>query len=161
MSILTNMMIALRSPFWMLVPGILIAVTLVSCGPQEAVEFKQVKNVSFHASSDPRIEGDVVFFNPNNMSMKLKKINIEIFVDGKKAAEINQNLKMRIPANDQFTVPIQAKLAVQESGLLNTVFGMIGGKRKEVHYKGFLKINYHGLPIRVPVDYKSEIRIKI
>jgi LEA14-like dessication related protein len=141
--------------------GLVASLTLQACGPKEAVVFKQVRNVSLHANSDPVLKGDVVFFNPNDLSMKLKKIRIEVFVDGMKAAEIDQNLQMKIPAKDEFTIPIEAKLALQEQGFLNTVFGMLGGKKKEVHYKGHLKINYHGLPIRVPVDYKSEIRIKI
>lgn len=141
--------------------GLVISLTLQSCGPKESVVFKQVRNVSLHASPDPMLKGDVVFFNPNDLSMKLKKIRIEVFVDGMKAAEIDQNLHMKIPAKDEFTIPIEARLALQEQGFLNTVFGMLGGKKKEVHYKGYLKINYHGLPIRVPVDYKSEIRIKI
>jgi hypothetical protein len=31
----------------------------------------------------------------------------------------------------------------------------------EVHYKGALKLNYRGMPIRVPVDYKDEVRIRL
>jgi LEA14-like dessication related protein len=134
---------------------------LLSCGPKESVVFKQVKNVNIHAAMDPRMNADVVFYNPNKMSMKLKKIKIDIFIDGKKTGEIDQELKMQIPAQKEFSVPIEVKLAMKELGLLNTIFGMIGGEKKEVHYQGSLKINYHGLPISVPVDYKSEIRIKI
>ena len=138
-----------------------LVIALVSCGPSESVEFKQVKNVSLHASTDPRLSGDVVFYNPNKMKLKLRKIKIDIFVDGKKAGEIDQDLKMQIPAQKEFTIPIEVKLAIQEAGFLDTVFGMIGGKKKEISYQGFLKINYHGFPVRVPVDYKSEIRIKL
>ena len=133
----------------------------LSCGPKEEVVFKQVKNVNIHAATDPRMNADVVFYNPNNMRMKLKKIKIDIFIDGKKTGEIDQVLKMEIPAQKEFTIPVEVKLAMKELGLLDTVFGMLGGETKEVHFAGSLKINYHGLPISVPVDYKSEIRIKI
>lgn len=132
-----------------------------SCGPKEAVVFKQVKNVNIHAATDPRLKADVVFYNPNKMTMKLKKIKIDILIDGKKTGEIDQELKMQIPAQKEFSIPVEVKLAMKELGLLDTVFGMLGGKTKEVHFTGSLKINYHGLPISVPVDYKSEIRIKI
>jgi len=45
--------------------------------------------------------------------------------------------------------------------LLDTLLGMLGGKKLNVHYKGALKLNYHGMPIRVPVDYKDEVRIRL
>ncbi len=134
---------------------------LFSCAPKEAIVFRQVKNVNLHAATDPRLNADVVFYNPNKATMKLRKIKIDIFIDGRKTGEIDQDLKMHIPSVKEFTIPIEVKLALQEVGFLDAIFGMIGGKTKEVHYKGSLKVNYHGLPLSVPVDYKSEIRIKI
>lgn len=134
---------------------------MLACGPKESVVFKQVRNVNIHAATDPRMNADVVFYNPNKMTMKLKKIKIDILIDGKKTGEIDQDLKMHIPAQKEFSIPVEVKLAMKELGLLDTIFGMIGGKTKEVHFTGSLKINYHGLPVSVPVDYKSEIRIKI
>lgn len=139
----------------------MIAIFASSCGPKDPVEFRQVRNVAIHAATDPRLNGDVVFYNPNGSGMKLKKIKIEVFLDGRKTAEIDQDLKMAIPARKEFTIPIEAKLAIQEQGFLNTVFGMLNGTTKEVHYKGFLKINYRGIPVSVPVDYKSEVSIKL
>jgi hypothetical protein len=52
------------------------------------------------------------------------------------------------------------KLALKELGFMDTLFGMLGGKKFQIEYKGFLKLTYHGFPIRVPVNYKDEIRVK-
>jgi len=81
-------------------------------------------------------------------------------VNGKKAASIDQELRTKIPARSELTVPLEVKLALKELGLVNTLLGMIGGKKFEVHYKGSLKLNYRGIPVRVPVDYKDEVRIR-
>ena len=35
--------------------------------------------------TDPMLKANAIFYNPNNMRGKLKKIDIEIFVNGKKA----------------------------------------------------------------------------
>ena len=134
---------------------------LTGCGPKEQVVLKQIKDVVIDGTTEPRLKAQAVFYNPNNMKMKLKKINVEIFVNGKKAALVNQNLKTQIPARDNFTVPLEVTLAMKELGILDTLFGMIGGKKFEVQYKGYLKLSYHGIPIRVPVDYKDEIRVKL
>src|SRR5690606_14894755 len=132
----------------------------MACGPKEPIEFKYVKDVVVDATSDPMLRAEAVLHNPNNITMKLKKINVDVFLNGKKAAHINQDMKLSIPAGKDFAVPLEVKLAIKELGFLDTLLGMIGGKTMDVHYKGSLKVNYHGMPIRVPVDYKSEIRIK-
>src|SRR5690606_6112613 len=98
--------------------------------------------------------------NPNDMRGKLKKIDIEIYVNGKKAATVDQSLKTSIPARAEFSVPLEVKLALKELGVMDTLFGMIGGKKFKVHYKGSLKLSYRGLPIKVPVDYEDEVRLR-
>jgi LEA14-like dessication related protein len=112
------------------------------------------------ASSDPTLKANAVFFNPNKVRGKLKKIDIQIFVNGKKAASVDQKLKTVIPANAEFTVPVTVDLAIKELGLMDTLLGMIGGKTFEIHYKGSLRLSYHGVPINVPVDYKDDVRIR-
>ena len=76
------------------------------------------------------------------------------------AVSVHQELKTSIPANGEFTVPIEVKLAIKELGFMDTLLGMIGGKTFEVRYEGALKLSYHGAPINVPVNYKDEIRIR-
>ena len=43
---------------------------------------------------------------------------------------------------------------------MDTLLGVIGGKKFEVRYKGSLKLSYHGFPINVPVNYSDEVRIR-
>lgn len=93
--------------------------------------------------------------------MKLRKMNIEIFVDGKKAALIDQDIDLEVPANGEFIVPLEAKLNLKEMGLIDTIFGILGGKKLNVQYKGSISITYKSIPIKVPVDYKNEVRIKL
>jgi LEA14-like dessication related protein len=128
--------------------------------PKEQIVLKQIRDVVVDATTDPMLKAKAVFHNPNNARGRLKKIKVDIYVNGKKAGEIDQDLKTLIPANSDFSVPIEVKLALKEFGVLDTIFSMLGGKKFEVHYKGSLRLKYHGVPIRVPVDYKDEIRLK-
>lgn len=106
------------------------------------------------------LKANAVFYNPNAMRGRLKKIDVEVFVNGKRAATVEQSLKTSIPAAGEFTVPLEVKLAIKELGFMDTLFGMIGGKTFEIHYKGSLKLSYHGFPVSVPVDYKDNVRIR-
>ena len=127
--------------------------------PDEDIVLRHIRDVVVDASSEPMLKANAVFYNPNDMRGKLKKIDVEIFVDGKKAASVDQEMKTSIPAQSEFTVPLEVKLAIKELGLMDTIFGMIGGKKFKIHYKGSLKLSYRGLPINVPVDYKDEVRL--
>lgn len=143
------------------ISAVIITLLLAGCKkPDEDIVLRQIKDVVVDASTEPMLKANAIFYNPNNMRGKLKKIDIEIFVNGKKAATVNQSLKTAIPAAAEFTVPLQVQLAIKELGVMETLFGMVGGKTFKIHYKGSLKLSYHGLPINVPVDYKDDVRLR-
>jgi len=139
----------------------LFAMVLSGCQrPKEDIVLRQIRDVVVDATTEPVLKANAIFYNPNSMRGKLKRINVDIFVNGKKAASVNQQLKTVIPAKDEFSVPIEVKLAIKELGFMDTLLGMIGGKKFEVRYEGSLKLTYHGFPINVPVSYKDEIRVR-
>jgi LEA14-like dessication related protein len=127
--------------------------------PEEDIVLRHIRDVVVDASSEPMLKANAIFYNPNKVRGRLKKIDIEIFVNGKKAASVDQSLKTSIPAAAEFTVPLEVKLALKEIGIMDTIFGMIGGKKFKIHYKGSLRLTYHGFPINVPVDYEDDVRL--
>ena len=140
---------------------ILIFVVMTGCkGPEEKIVLRKIRDVVVDASTEPILKANAVFYNPNDMRGKLKRINVEVFVDGKKAAVVNQKLKTHIPAKGEFIVPLEVKLSIKELGFMDTLLGVIGGKKFEVRYEGSLKLSYRGFPLNVPVHYKDEVRIK-
>jgi LEA14-like dessication related protein len=133
---------------------------LQSCQkPDKDIVLRQVKDVVADASSDPMLKAEAIFFNPNNISGKLKNIEVDIFVNGKKAGSVDKAYTIRIPANGEFSVPLEVKLNMKELGTLDTILGMIGGKKFDIKYVGKLHLSYHGLPVKVPIDHKSQIRV--
>jgi LEA14-like dessication related protein len=127
--------------------------------PDQDIVLRQVKDVMADASSDPVLKGEAVFFNPNSISGKLKHIKIDIFVNGKKAGEVDKNYALRIPAKGEFSVPLEVKLNLQEMGTLKTLLGVLGGKKFDIKYVGSLRLSYHGMPVKVPIDHSSQLRV--
>jgi LEA14-like dessication related protein len=172
MSILTEIMIkmefkkskqlpkALRSAIHLLFLTLVLLVVGGCHGPDEKIVLRKIRDVVVDASTEPLLKANAVFYNPNDVRGKLKRINVEVYVDGKKAAYVNQKLKTRIPANGEFIVPLEVKLSIKELGFMDTLLGVIGGKKFEVRYEGSLKLSYRGFPINVPVHYKDEVRIR-
>lgn len=151
---------AMKQFFSSLLLFLTLSVVFSGCGPKEPIVLRQIKDVVVDATTDPLLKAKAIFYNPNATRGRLREIKVDIYVNGKKAGEIDQHLGMQIPAKKEFTVPLEVKLALKEFGVLDTIFSMLGGKKFDVQYKGVLKLSYHGVPIRVPVDYKDEIRLK-
>lgn len=137
-----------------------VAIFMFGCQkPDEDIVLKAITDVVADADDDPTLRANAVFYNPNNVGGRLKNIDIEITVNGKKAGTVQQDYKLKIPAKGEFSVPFAVKLNMKELGTLSTILGFLGGKKFDVHYKGNLKLTYRGIPVKVPVDHKDQIRV--
>jgi LEA14-like dessication related protein len=165
MSILTRMILELisyiRKSTKRILWGVVLASIFVSCQPKEDVVLRRVRDIIVDVTTDPMLRANAILYNPNKIKIKLRKIDVDVYVNEKLSASINQELDMRIPAKSEFTVPLEVKLNMKELGFLDTIFNMIGGKKMKVRYKGTINISYKGVPVRVPVDYSDEIKVKL
>ena len=132
-----------------------------SCVPKEQVVFRSVNNLTLDVGlgGNPVLKGDAIFFNPNKLKATLKEIKVEVLVDGKKAALVDQQMELLVPGNSDFTVPIEAKLDIKEFGLIDAVIGFFGGKSYQIEMTGYLRVKARGVMIKVPVKYSQEVKL--
>ncbi len=38
---------------------------------------------------------------------------------------------------------------------------MLMGKKYKVRYKGYLKVNVNGFPVRIPIDHEEELKLSL
>lgn len=135
---------------------------LTSCTPKEDIIFKGIKKVEVQADgSEPILSAEAYFNNPNNIRMKLKEVNVDILVDGKVSAKVRQKLKLEIPAQSDFSVSLSARLSFKDIGLVDTIINLIGGKKYQIQYIGFVRVAVHGVTVKVPVKFTEERRIRL
>lgn len=140
---------------------VVLFLCLAGCLPKEELQFKKVTNISLTASgATPILKGDLLLYNPNKKRMKLKKLDLIIELNGKQAGLVDQTLNQIIPAQDEFTVPIEVTVSLKEIGLLEAISGILGGKKNSVRIQGKIRGSVNGVTMSVPVDYTEEIRIK-
>jgi len=142
---------------------ILYCIVLFACVPKEEIVFKGVKNIAVDLSNSgkPILKADVDFYNPNKVKVKLKEVKVEVFVDGVKSATVDHDLDVAIAGQSDFSVPIVAELALKQTNLLDAVVGLLGGKKYEVVFKGYIRIKVHGFPVKIPVAQKQELKLNI
>lgn len=135
---------------------------LLGCNrPELEPEFLGIKNIEVTkvTGTEAFLKGEALFHNPNDTRMKLKYVDVSIELEGKKIGTIQQDLTTKIPALSRFTVPLNATFDLTEIGLLNSIIGILGGKKMAVRYKGHIRVSMYGYPMTVPVDFEEEVRI--
>ena len=62
------------------------------CAPKEPVVLREVQIIQVSPGKDgnPILKANAIFHNPNKASMKLKQIDLEIMLDNKRVAVIDQ-----------------------------------------------------------------------
>ncbi|MBL7865190.1 MAG: LEA type 2 family protein [Cyclobacteriaceae bacterium] len=140
---------------------LIIMICVVGCAPKEPVVLRQVQLLSLTTGNDgkPVLKANAILFNPNKGSLRLKEIDLNILLNGQPAANIDQKLNALIKGNAEFSIPLEVRLQLKETGLLDTFLSMFGGKKYEIQFVGKLKITVGGFPVRIPIDHKDQLKL--
>jgi LEA14-like dessication related protein len=130
--------------------------------PEEIPVFKRVADirVSKISGTDAELNANAYFYNPNDVKMTLRKVDIVVSLEGKKIGKINHSERTKVPALSDFTIPVNATFNLNDVGVLKSILNVLGGNKMKAHYKGYIKLTVHNIPIKVPVDYEEEIRLR-
>ncbi len=141
----------------------IIAFFAAGCTLKKDVELRAIENIELTPGDgkNPLLKAEALFYNPNQVRMKVKEIKLDIFIDGKKSASVDQQLKSVIKSKAEFTLPIEVKLSLKDIGLVDAVLGFLGGKKYQLHYVGHIKASVKGFPVRIPVDYTREVKLRL
>jgi LEA14-like dessication related protein len=139
---------------------LIILLTTASCLPKDAVQLRDVTNFSLAMGKSQALSGDAVFYNPNSSRMKLREVRIDVFLDGNKSAFVDQNTKVVAKAKSEFTIPVTLQLS-EGVRLQDLLMGALRGKRYQVRYVGYMKVNINGFPVRIPIDHSEELKLSL
>jgi LEA14-like dessication related protein len=142
---------------------VLLLVIMTACVPRERVVLQEIRNLSIEAGQnfEPVLAGEAVFYNPNNARMKLREIDIEVQIDGKKSATIKQRLAAVAKPKSEFAVPLKVQLALKDVGLGDALKSLFGAKKYKIRYAGFLRVTINGLPMKIRVDHQEEFKLRL
>lgn len=133
-----------------------------ACAPKEDIEFKGIRNVEVRlGNNNSPSYWRRHFYNPNTVGMTLKEIHVDVWVNGKSSAEVRQKMKLKNFTTPDFMVPLEATLSLKELGLVEAIKNLLGGKKYEIQYIGFVRVAMHGITVKVPVKHREEMRIRL
>ncbi len=143
----------------------LVLVGLSSCQKPESPQFKYLDNVvvELESLSSANLHAEAVLHNPNKNTITIKSADIDIIVDEKVIAVLEQDFDIKANGEQDFTIPLDVKIKLKDLNLntIGTALGLIGESGQEIHYLGKIKVKAYGVPFSVKVDYKDNINLKI
>jgi LEA14-like dessication related protein len=144
---------------------VLALLALAACQRPEAPDFEGVENfrVDVKGLTKAQVNGDAVFFNPNRKKIKIRQIDLSVFVEGEKVKDISREFDIVALPDSEFIIPIDVTLSLSDlnQNLLNTAMSMLKGAKKKVRYEGQARVTVNGLPLRVPFTYEEDVRLNL
>jgi len=143
----------------------LVVVGLSSCQKPESPQFKYLDNVvvELESLSSANLHAEAVLHNPNKNSITIKSADIDIIVDDKVIAILEQDFDIKADGEEDFTIPLDVKIKLKDLNLnaIGTALGLIGESGQEIRYLGKIRVKAYGVPFSVKVDYIDNINLKI
>lgn len=139
--------------------ALVVLSTLAGCGSlKEDLQFKDIRNINYgEKGANIVLTGDVVLYNPNNVSLSLREVDLKAFMNEKEAAAIKQKMDVKVKARSEFTIPLEAQLS-NVDGLMNTLLNILGQKSNKLKIAGFVKIKVHGVRMKIPISHTEELK---
>lgn len=144
---------------------LLILAGLSSCHKPESPQFKHLENVvvEMQSLSTANLHAEAVLHNPNKNTITIKSADIDILVNEKVIAILEQDFDIKAEGHEDFMIPLDVKIKLKDLNInaIGSALGLFGDKGQEIHYLGKIKVKAYGVPFSVKVDYKDNINLKI
>ena len=130
-------------------------VFLSSCRTPKDLEFREVKNISVEniGFSSATLKAEVVYYNPNNFSLELNRTDLDIFIDSSYLGHSSQDLQVKVPKREQFTIPVV--VALDMKNLLRNGLTALMNKQVLVKVVGRVKVGKAGVYKSFPLTYQT------
>jgi LEA14-like dessication related protein len=98
--------------------------------------------------------------NPNKFSFTVNDADIDFFINDLNLGKINKIEKFKVEANSKKEYPIYIEILPKD--IVGNVFSLLNDLKKDspnVEIKGYLKVSKFGLPMRLKVSHKQDIKL--
>lgn len=158
---------ALNNIFRGIIPLILAACFILlsssKCTTIQEPEFIKLKDwdISRAQGGYLQIKTKAELFNPNNVGVKLSNVYVELYLEDKKLAVVNQTTEIKVPRKDHFEVPLALTVKLEDKGslLLNSFRKFLSKEGTNLDCKGFIEIRKFGIPIKVDIRDKYPLKL--
>ena len=145
-----------KNTFFMLIS---ISLLLLSCTKFKDLEFKEYRDVKLDkvGFNKTTLSLSLIYYNPNNFGLELNHTEMDLFINDNYLGHVDQNVQIRIPKRDKFTLPIKVDVDMKNI-IKNSLIGLFN-KEVEIRAKGKIKAGKANIFKVVPFEYKTKQKL--
>ncbi len=147
---------------------VLVCLLMTACTLTEKPSFINVDDVRVIEAKAKMvsIDANLVFYNPNDLGVRLEKVSIKPIVNEVEMGEVNTIKDIHIESKGNFEVPVnfsfnpKAMWQEEKGALIGTLINTFSNKPVKVQYKGVVTLEIAGVSFDVPIDHTEEVVLK-
>lgn len=144
-------------------PLLFILICLTGCNKIQQPEFLGLENLKFDniSGDEIRLTADALMRNPNKIKAGLSAIDIAIFYKEKQIGVINEAVKIDIPSNSEFAVPIQANINTSflKKDLVGSLLDFVSSKSITLYFDGTTTLKFVKVPVKVKIKHEENLKL--
>ena len=111
-----------------------------SCRAPKDLEYRDFKNLSSDklGFSTSTFKVDLVYYNPNNFGLQLRRTDLDIYIDSNYLGHTAQDYQINIPKRAEFTLPLSIEVDMKNA--YKNAIPALFGKEVMVKVVGKVKI---------------------
>ena len=141
--------------------SILLIVLLSSCASPKTFEYREIRNIKLDQFGFDKtsLAMELVYFNPNNFGLDLKKVDADVYVDNHYLGKMNLDTTMHIPKKADFILP--SKIALDLKEFYKNALNLAISNEVLVTVKGTTRVGKAGLYKTVPFTYEGRHKLSL
>ncbi|MBC7720562.1 MAG: LEA type 2 family protein [Pedobacter sp.] len=146
--------------FALLLPILMMLTITQSCKKPQGFEYRDLKNVQVQqlGFDKTNLTIDLVYFNPNNFGVDLKRVDCDVYIDKNYLGSYKLDTTMHIDKRSEFTLP--STMAVNTQGIFKNALTVLLSNEVLVTVKGTTRVGKAGIYITVPFNYEARHKMK-
>ena len=133
---------------------------IYSCQKPQGFEYRDLKNVRVQQAGFDKtnLSIDLVYFNPNNFRVDLKKVDCDVYINNNFLGNYKLDTTIHIDKRSEFTLP--STMAVNMQGIFKNALTVLLSNEVLVTVKGTTRVGKAGIFITVPFNYEGRHKMK-
>lgn len=127
-----------------------------ACSAPKELVYKDFNSFSLNklGLGSSSVKMNLVYYNPNNFGLQLKRTDLDIYIDGTYLGRTSQDYQITIPKLTEFTLPIS--IDVDMKNVFKNAFNTLFSKEVTVKVTGRIKLGKANVFFGMPVNYEGK-----
>ena len=135
---------------------ILLILSVAACSRPKDLEYQGVEHFKLQKAglSETAVSMDIHLYNPNSFNLKLKKADVDVFINNNHVGKMKVSGRYTINRLDTFVLPVL--LNVDLKNALSNVLQLMFSSDVDLKLQGTIRAGRHGAFLTVPVNYEGK-----